>query len=263
MDFSAAIALAQLTRLGVSALVYLALVLPVVRTTGNLAFALTSVLPIATICMSGFAINNLYDIEKDRENHPERPLPSGKLSPTFAGAIYFLLLALSLWLVRSQANSYNIFLYLLLLVASVNYNVAISYFPYLKNLYVASAGLIPLFILSTLLPSHRFEPFALCAVFFYLLSRELFSDIRDAAGDHGTFAKIVGPEAAANTAFGLKLVSSASLLGNPADLIGDTLAFAIIFTDVVCIFLWKKFGNSSAALRIMKLQAVAGMYYLI
>jgi len=213
--------------------------------------------------MCGFVVNNIYDIEKDRENHPTRPLPSGRISSTFASAIYFAFLAISLWLVRVYANESNVFLYLAFVVAMVNYNLAIVYFPYLKNLYVAAAGLIPVFILLTLIHVAPSRAYVMCALFLYLLGKEMLTDIIDAKGDGRTLVKRIGLQRAENVAFGLKLLSDAVLLIDRVDLVGVLLAVGFLSSDVVCLLLWKFKLHKSAVIVVMKLQAVVGIYYLI
>ena len=53
----------------------------------------------ASLTMSaGNIINDIYDLNGDRINHPGRPLPAGIISPKAALVYYFILLAVSLFL---------------------------------------------------------------------------------------------------------------------------------------------------------------------
>ena len=56
----------------------------------ELLVALVSALSVACCVAGGNALNDWYDRESDRENHPARPLPAGEISPTTA-----------LWLARA------------------------------------------------------------------------------------------------------------------------------------------------------------------
>src|SRR5438874_105203 len=89
-----------LTRLDTSTLVFISIFLPTYYDRRDLYFSFTHSLPILTICMCGFVINDLSDIEKDRENHPHRPLPSNMVGAVSASAIYFTLLTISLVLIK-------------------------------------------------------------------------------------------------------------------------------------------------------------------
>src|ERR1044072_3537324 len=100
---------AQLARLDAAAVVFVALFMPILYAGHSAFYAFTRAMPLTFICMCGFVINNIFDIEKDRENHPTRPLPSGRISPSVASFIYFMLLAVSLSLVHGYSNSSNIF----------------------------------------------------------------------------------------------------------------------------------------------------------
>ncbi len=54
-----------------------------------------AVLAAALFTAGGNAMNDLFDIDTDRINHPERPLPSGKISPRTAKAFTILAFAAS------------------------------------------------------------------------------------------------------------------------------------------------------------------------
>lgn len=45
------------------------------------------------ICAYSMSVNDIYDLEVDRVNRPERPIPSGRVSPHDASRVSFMLLA--------------------------------------------------------------------------------------------------------------------------------------------------------------------------
>jgi len=170
----------QLTRLDTSSIAFLSLLIPLYYSTRDLQESVACSLPILTISMSGFVINDLHDIDKDRENHPSRPLPSDKISPISASILYFALLTISLVLLKAYIPPSQMYLYLLLLIGLINYNYVVAYVPALKDLYVAAVGIIPVLILSTLLPAKRGYVLVIACLFLFLLGREMLMDIEDA-----------------------------------------------------------------------------------
>ena len=52
----------------------------------------------AAVMAGGNALNDLWDLESDRVNHPHRPLPSGRLTPRAAGVECIALFSLGLGL---------------------------------------------------------------------------------------------------------------------------------------------------------------------
>src|ERR1700742_3690788 len=134
-------ALAAVSRLDTSAIVSASVAVPLYFKTNDLALALGKSLPLLAITMCGFILNDIHDVERDRENHPRRPLPREDLTEIQAAVIYFVLLACALIVLRAFVAPEIAVLYLLLLVALMNYNYVVKYFPILKNVYVASVSL--------------------------------------------------------------------------------------------------------------------------
>lgn len=160
------------------------------------------------VCMASAAcaINDYWDIEKDRIDHPDRPLPSRQLSlpqAWWAAVILFtvaMLAALPLGLAP-----------LLIVVVSTvvlwNYSHWLLYSGIVGNLIVASIG-SGLILLSSLVAD---RPLALLYpmgfLFFYALAKEIIWDIHDAEGDRSqgivTVANQWGDTAAFSLAWGL------------------------------------------------------------
>lgn len=83
-----------------SVLAFLAIFLPLLVRTGNLAQSLGRAIPLLFVYMCAFIANDLDDVEKDRVNHPERSLPAGYVTPAVAAILYFACLALALFSTR-------------------------------------------------------------------------------------------------------------------------------------------------------------------
>ena len=131
---------------------------------------------------SGYIINDIFDIEIDKVNRPDRPLPIGKISTKQAYIISFLFGSISLiisYLVSIPA----------LIIVIVSHFILIIYSKYLKripligNITVAFlTGLV--FIYGGVVagnPSAAVIP----AVFAFLVNliREIVKDIQDIEGD--------------------------------------------------------------------------------
>ena len=255
--------LCTLTRLDTCGIVFLSILLPVYFHSGSFIFSLEISLPVLTICMCGFVINDLSDIEKDTKNHPHRPLPSRAIGELAASFIYFTLLAVSLVTIKLYVPLPLVYLYVLLLIALINYNYVVAYVPTAKNFYVATVGLIPIFILGFLLDAAPTIMRMGSSLFLFLLGRELLMDVQDAPGDAKTLIKIVGARTAENSAFALKLLGSAGLwlvVGNLADAI---LVASLLFLDILFAWAWKRGMHRRAIIHLMKLQLLVGVYFLI
>src|SRR6185437_736722 len=182
-------AIADLARLDASVFVGLAIFLPVLYKAKEPVFAFKSAVPAVLISMSGYVLNNLHDIERDRENHPKRALPSGLMSASGATILYFSLLAGSLLSLRMFVDLKSALWYIVLLVAITNYNYVVSTFPKLKNIYVALASALPILILSALIPNYIVCAYLPFSVFAYFVGKEMLRDILDMNGDGDTLAK--------------------------------------------------------------------------
>ncbi len=252
-----------LTRLDTCVLVFLSLFLPVYFHSQDLFFSSIQALPVLTICMCGFVINDLSDIEKDRTNHPLRPLPSNAISETSASIVYFLLLAISLITIKLNVDPANVYLYILLLVALINYNFVVAYIPILKTFYVAIVSLIPIFILSSILHSEESILVVAISLFMFLLGREMLMDVEDVKGDAETFVKKIGVQRSENIALSVKLCGSLLLSFLTRGTIDIVIISLLAMADFVFIYMWKKRWKRKVVIQLMKLQLLAGIYFLM
>jgi geranylgeranylglycerol-phosphate geranylgeranyltransferase len=213
--------------------------------------------------MCGFVINDLSDIEKDRENHPDRPLPSRAISELNASFVYFGLLAVSLTMVKLFVEPRHIYLYVLLLIALINYNYVVAYIPAAKNLYVATVGLLPILILTSLIENNHIVPLIAPPLFLFLLSREILMDVQDAKGDGRTLVKLVGPNGAENAAFGIKFMGSFGLCLAIVNRTDAILVGLVVILDVIFLLVWKLTRYRRVVIHAMKLQLLIGIYFVI
>jgi geranylgeranylglycerol-phosphate geranylgeranyltransferase len=137
----------------------------------------------ASLTMSaGNIINDIYDINGDKINHPGRPLPSGLISLRTAIIYYFILLAVSLfisWDISNLNFAINLLAVLLLYLYSyklkriaIGGNLVVSLLTGLTFIY---GGLAVNNIYNSIIP----------ALFAFLINliREIVKDMEDAEGD--------------------------------------------------------------------------------
>ena len=131
---------------------------------------------------ASFAIDDYRDVNQDRINHPERPLPSGRLSSHQAwwAAVVLFICA---WF---SAMPLGIYPFLLVAFSSFllwNYSHILTYSGILGNAVVAASVAALIFLGS--LVAHR--PWAMlypiCFVFCYILAKEIVWDVHDTEGD--------------------------------------------------------------------------------
>jgi geranylgeranylglycerol-phosphate geranylgeranyltransferase len=139
---------------------------------------------VTLVTAAGNVINDYFDIGIDRVNRPDRPIPSGQVSPgtarAFAGVLFLAGILLCL-LTNELCITIAIFNSLLLIA----YAAWLKRTPLLGNIAVSYlAGSMFLFggALSGMAGLLHVIPFALMT-FFAMLARELVKDAEDVEGD--------------------------------------------------------------------------------
>ncbi|MDJ0705278.1 MAG: geranylgeranylglycerol-phosphate geranylgeranyltransferase [Leptolyngbyaceae cyanobacterium MO_188.B28] len=136
------------------------------------------------VCMNSAAcaINDYWDLDKDRIDHPERPLPSGRLKPQQAWRAAVILFTAAL----IAAIPLGVYPFILVAVNTLllwNYSHLLLYNGIFGNLIV-SAVVASILFLSGLVAG---SPFAMAyptgLVFFYIWAKEIIWDVHDKKGD--------------------------------------------------------------------------------
>jgi geranylgeranylglycerol-phosphate geranylgeranyltransferase len=213
--------------------------------------------------MCTFISNDLSDIERDRINHPDRPLPSGYLAPSFVTVIYFTCLTLALFTTHRFVQTPISFLYYLLLSFCISYNYIVAHLPLFKATYVAGASSVPILILAAYYPTEKaLYPIAL-ALFAFMLGRELCKDILDRAGDPESILQRIPANHVAMFAFSSQAFALAILtvgiddVYHLLDLICMTALFGLSYR------LWFRQEQRVEAVGLMKLSLFLGLYFLL
>jgi geranylgeranylglycerol-phosphate geranylgeranyltransferase len=240
-----------------------ALFLPLLVRTHNWTLSLGRAIPLLFACICTFIANDLNDIEKDRTNHPNRPLPSKKIAPAMAVVFYFASLIAALFLTRKFVTERISFLYYALILLSLSYGYIVDYVPTLKAPYVALISSIPVLIVATWYPQET-KFYLLAASFFFLCTgRELCMDIKDRAGDVKSFVQALSASRLAKAAFFLQGFGLPFLIFQ-ADNTGEIISIStMIVLLLLSSILWFKFTQYQLAIIVMKLQFFAGLWFLL
>lgn len=141
---------------------------------------------------AGNSINDYIDIEADKINKPDRPIPSGRISSR--SALIYTILLFTVGIIFAGMVNYIVFI-----IALVNSVILILYSKSLQNKllvgnfaisYLVASG----FIFGGAVPSpnliNLIAPGLLALLaFFASLSREIIKDIEDFEGDRQSFLK--------------------------------------------------------------------------
>lgn len=135
------------------------------------------------ICSSGYIFNDISDIEIDRINKPNRPLPMGKISLKSAKIYGIFFFVLGFLLVLYLQNIHMIIL------ALFNSVILWLYANKGKQLHILGNTIVAFAAASTFLygglANNNFSNslFIFAAAFLYTMIRELIKDIEDIKGD--------------------------------------------------------------------------------
>lgn len=252
----------RLTRFDSTLLAFLAIFLPLLVRTGDLTQSFGRASPLLFVYMCSFIANDLDDIEKDRVNHPERPLPSGHITPAVAVILYFICLALALFSTRHYVSPGIAFLYYALTAFHISYGYIVDSLPSFKAPYCAAMNTIPILIIASQYDEVRLYV-AAASIFFLILGREVCMDIRDRPGDSISFMHGFRPTRLAIVSFCLQLVGLL-FLASQIRKAGDILALLVMALVLVLAGIyWFKFSRYWLAIIVMKLQWFVGLYFLI
>ena len=220
-------------------------------------------IPLLFICMCTFVANDLDDIEKDRVNHPERPLPAGHLTVEFAAILYFVSLGLALFSTRYFVPQDIAFWYYGLVTLTISYRYVVGFLPSAKTIYTAIASSIPLLLIATSFPHEEKLRVAAVSVFLFILAREICGDLQDRPGDAVSLINRFSPLSLASIAFLfqiLGLVLLALQTSNRGELIA-LISMTLLLT--LSGIYWFRLASYRRATLIMKIQLFVGLYFLV
>ncbi len=136
--------------------------------------------------LAGNAINDYFDYENDKINHPERPIPSGKLKPEqalFFSLIFFAIsLALSFYL--SFIVGYGALLVVVIaLLSQVAYEWKFKHEKIIGNVIIGTQTALAFVFGGVVVGKTMMSGVIAVAVFLSIVGREIVKDIEDVKGD--------------------------------------------------------------------------------
>lgn len=216
-------------------------------------------------------LNDYFDIEVDRINSPDRPLPSGLIKPS-AAIILAIMTTLVGIVVSLLIGKMALLLYLFFWIVGFLYNWKLKEWGLIGNLLVCSSVAVT-FILGGIAvgqPSNKTVWILSLMVFFFDLGAEIAADAMDIDGDKKRNVKSVAILLGKNNALKISallftvmiVISLAPVFLN---LLGMTYLIIITLTDLVISFFLIKLLKSQtpetgrAAIRGMYLSGLVGM----
>lgn len=140
------------------------------------------VLPVF-LAAGGFILNDIFDIEKDKINKPQKPIPANSISRSTAFKILFIFFIISFILIITIDSYKLILLFLVSFVLTLLYSIINKYNGILGNLVTAFLSTIPW--LAPALYTNKISLLLVPALisFGFIFSREILLDIKDISGD--------------------------------------------------------------------------------
>jgi geranylgeranylglycerol-phosphate geranylgeranyltransferase len=219
--------------------------------------------PIFLMALCTFIMNSINDVERDRVNHPKRPIPNGSISLKVSATIYFLLFLAATLSIRSFVSVQLQYYYLGGFVLAINYNTVVNNLPALKTPYAATGHALPVLLARVVCGGEAVPLLLTPAVFLFSLGREILMDLRDIRGDGATLVKSVSPRFAMATAFslqGLGILILAGCVTNGA----KAAALALIGTSfAVLVIAGFRSTPISSLVRWMRVQFLLGIVFLL
>ena len=224
-------------------------------------------LPVALAALIGYlftsasnSLNDYFDHNVDCINHPDRPIPSGKISArealVFSSVLFGLCLALAV-LLSIYSGIQALLIVLVSLMVQLAYDTKVKKAKTIGNIFIGFQTVLA-FVFGGIIVNNL-NPVLFMAVssFLAITAREVVKDVEDIEGDVDkvSLPKIIGIKRA--NIIALVLISSAvvlSLVGYyPLNLFGFGYLATVLVADAVFIYsMTLLFKNPKAARRIWK-----------
>jgi geranylgeranylglycerol-phosphate geranylgeranyltransferase len=254
----------QITRPSSSLLTFLSVLIPVFVRTGDFSLSFRRSVPLLFVSMCTFIANDLDDADKDRINHPDRPLASGRLAPATAAVAYFASLMFALLSTRFYVGTSRIaFLYYVMLATWISYHYVVEYLPVIKPVYVAAVATLPVTIVAAFYPTETALRRVVIVLFLFALGRELCKDLPDRAGDPKSPLHFISAQNVARFAFSVQVIGLGFLTFNVKNILGIVLFITMTVLLVTAGLFWFRSTRFLAALRLMQAILFLGLYFLL
>lgn len=218
--------------------------------------------PIFLMTLCTFILNSINDVERDRINHPHRPIPNGSITLAAATIIYFVLFLMTVSLIWTGISPQFHYYYLGAFILAINYNTVVNNLPAAKNIYGAAGHALPVLLANAVCGGEAVPVLLAPSVFFFTLGREVLMDLRDIRGDGPTLVKSVPRRVVMTAAFASQaagiLFLGACVTNGP-----EAMAFAFIgITFTALAVAGFRSVSISTIVALMRVQFVLGLVFL-
>jgi geranylgeranylglycerol-phosphate geranylgeranyltransferase len=132
------------------------------------------------------AINDYFDQETDKVNHPERPIPAGRITPNQAltFSISFFIISMMAALFLSIVTGYEAFLIVTVaLVFQISYEKKLKHTKIVGNAVIGTQTALAFLFGGAIVEKSTITGILAIAAFVSVLGREIVKDIEDVKGD--------------------------------------------------------------------------------
>ena len=233
-------------RIFTSLMISTIVIVPFIYKGQSIVNACIAALPFFLAAAGGFALNDYYDVPKDRVNKPYRAIPSGKMKPRTALFVAQMLIALApIIAILTSHDLVELALYGVSIIGVISYNYFVKYLSLSKTFLTAVISSLPFIYVVRVLDYPVIYYIVPIAASLYLLGRELLMDIRDMKGDRSggitTLPMIVGENSTARLGFLLQMLAGgllSSLLITFSSLWSSVLVYLILISTLILAWLW-------------------------
>ena len=149
------------------------------------------------------------------------------------------------------------------MILSISYGYVVEYIPSFKAPYVAASISIPLFIIALSYPAEKQLYIVTIAGFLFALGREVCMDINDRTGDVPSIIHKIDQLPLTIAAFVVQIIGL-SLLIVKFNQLYDTIVIGLMALVITSSgFTWFVLKKQTVANKIMKIQMLIGLYFLI
>lgn len=261
------------TRVVTSFVICLAVVLPSLSKGVGLLNSFLSSLPLVLASMGGFALNDVFDHEKDAVNEPKRAIPRGLISVDSAFGLAVILLSACFFSILFLSNTpQEFYIYLYPLIGVAAYNYIVRYMTILKNITTAFICVSPILYDVVVLNYTGVYLLLPAAVFLFILGRELLMDVKDIEGDLGSGISTIpikfGVAVTEKIGFASQIIGIAILI--PLVYYRSETVFSMIWAVLFCItvltaVLWfvRKSQSMPGIISVMRVHMLFGVTLLV
>ncbi len=137
--------------------------------------------------IAGNAINDYLDRETDRINHPERPIPSGKLKPgqalLFSFVFFSISFLLALYLSFISNSPLVVAIVIIALASQLAYEKKFKHEKIVGNIIIGTQTALAFVFGGAVVGRTLITGIIAVAVFLSIVGREIIKDIEDVKGD--------------------------------------------------------------------------------